>query len=239
MTHHVQAVPSSAIALLTKQQFVYAKLRHAIVTCELQPDERLRIDEIARRYGVSIIPVREALHVLQSEGLVVNVPHVGTAVAPIEADSIVEALTILEGLESVSTRIAAERARERDLDDLADQVAAMDRALSGGRTEQWATLNREFHLTIARIASMPLLRDMLTRAFDRWERVWHHDFQGLARRVSQAQAEHHEMVRLMRARSFAALEDTVRTHNRAAVAAYTAQYAARQTAERRRRRKPS
>ena len=210
------------------------------MTCELQPDERLRIDEIARRYGVSIIPVREALHVLQSEGFVVNVPHVGTAVAPIEADSIVEALTILEGLESVSTRIAAERAGARDLDELTDLVAGMDKALAGGKTEQWATLNREFHLTIARIASMPLLRDMLTRAFDRWERVWHYYFQGvLARRVSQAQAEHHEMVRLMRKRSFAALEDAVRTHNRAAVAAYTAQYAATHGSDRRRRRKKS
>ena len=70
----------------TKQHFVYVKLRDAIVACDLLPSERLLIDDLARRYDVSIIPVREALRVLQSEGLVVNVPHVGTAVAPIEAD---------------------------------------------------------------------------------------------------------------------------------------------------------
>ena len=74
---------------------------------------------------------------------------------------------------------------------------------------------------------MPLLRDMLMRAFDRWERVWHYHFQGvLARRVSQAQAEHHDMLRQIRARDYPALEETIRTHNRAALAAYTAHHAA-------------
>lgn len=214
----------------TKQHFVYAKLRDGIVTCVLKPGERLRIDELARRFEVSIIPVREALRVLQSEGLVINVPHVGTAVAPIDANAIAEALSIMEGLEMVSTRAAANRASERDLDDLSARVAAMEDALASGHAEHWALLNRQFHVSIARIAAMPLLQDMLTRAFDRWERVWHFYFHGVfARRIHQAQAEHHEMVRQLRARDLVALETTVREHNRAALAAYTAEHAAKTT----------
>jgi DNA-binding GntR family transcriptional regulator len=213
----------------TKQHFVYVKLRDAIIACHLQPSERLLIDELARRYDVSIIPVREALRVLQSEGLVVNVPHVGTAVAPIEADSITEALTIMEGLEIVSTRVASERATAADLDALTAVVQSMDDALAGGRTEEWALLNRQFHLGIAGVAAMPLLRDMLHRAFDRWERAWHYFFRGvLARRVSLAQAEHHQLLEQLRARDVPALEATVRQHNQRALAAYTAQLAALQ-----------
>lgn len=212
----------------TKQQFVSARLREAIVSCQLQPGERLRIDELARRFDVSIIPVREALRVLQSEGLVVTVSHVGTVVAPIEVNSITEALTIMEGLEIVSTRIAAERVGANDLDRLAALVLAMDKALGEGHNGQWAALNRQFHLAIAATAGLPLLADMLARAFDRWERVSHYYFRGvLSRRISQAQVEHHDLLRQLRGREYSALEETVRRHNRDALAAYMAEHAGR------------
>ncbi len=65
----------------TKQEFVYQTPRSAIMRCDLGPGERLVIDDLAKRLGVSIIPVREALQMLQSEALVVLVPHVGATVA--------------------------------------------------------------------------------------------------------------------------------------------------------------
>jgi DNA-binding GntR family transcriptional regulator len=211
----------------TKQHFVYAKLRAEILNCVLKPGTRLRIDELAIRFGVSIIPVREALRMLQSEGLVVNVPHVGAAVSPLEVSAIIESLAIMEGLEIVSTRAVGESASAEDLASLDAQVAAMDAALTKDRAQDWAQLNRQFHLEIARMAGMPLLQDMLARAFDRWERVWHYYFEGVAtRRIAQAQAEHREMIRQMKARDLVALEETIRRHNRAPLAAYLAQYEA-------------
>lgn len=191
------------------------------MTCELQPGERLRIDELAKRFDVSIIPVREAIRVLQSEGLVVTVPHIGAAVAPIQADAITEALTIMEGLEIVSTRAAAERAGEADLADLEARVTAMDRVLAENRPAQWAVLNRQFHLRLTSIAGMPLLGDMLSRAFDRWERAWHFYFHGVfSRRIPVAQQEHHDLLRYLRSRDLPALEELVRRHNRSALVAY-------------------
>ncbi len=92
---------------VTKQQYVYETLREAIIRCELPPGERLVIDELARRLDISIIPVREALRLLESEGLVFSVAHVGATVAPISRHSIVEVFTLLEGLETVSARAAA------------------------------------------------------------------------------------------------------------------------------------
>ena len=73
---------------VTKQQYVYATLRDAIILCELRPGERLVIDDLARRLDISIIPVREALRQLEAEGLVLNVAHVGATVAPISRQSI-------------------------------------------------------------------------------------------------------------------------------------------------------
>lgn len=206
----------------TKQQFVYRTLREAIIRCELQPGQRLVIDELARRFELSIIPVREALRLLQSEGLVCNVPHVGVTVAPVSRESILEVFTVLEGLELVATRAAAERAGERDLLALRELVAQMDAALGEGSYEQWAELNTRFHLAISERAAMPMLQEMMQRTLDRWDRVRRHHFKGvLVHRADHAQAEHHALLAQLQARDLPRLEQTIRQHNQGAFAAYT------------------
>ena len=72
----------------TKQELVYASLRDAILTCAIPPDERLVIEDVARRLNVSAIPVREALQLLRSEGLVTLIPHMGATVTPLSRDSV-------------------------------------------------------------------------------------------------------------------------------------------------------
>jgi DNA-binding GntR family transcriptional regulator len=117
----------------TKQEFAYQTLRDAIMRCELQPSERLVIDDLARRLNVSIIPVREAIQILQSEGLVVTVPHAGATVAPISRQSIQDVFTVLEGLEVVATRLVAERRNTSELNALGSLVADMDKAVDAKR----------------------------------------------------------------------------------------------------------
>jgi DNA-binding GntR family transcriptional regulator len=206
----------------TKQEFVYHTLRSAIVNCELAPGARLVIDDLARRLEVSSIPVREALQLLQSEGLVTMVPHVGATVAAISRESIAEVFTVMEGLEIVATRVAAQRARPEDLDALGELVAAMDKALAAGAHEKWAELNTRFHTAITRLTGMDMLIDMMERALDRWDRVRRFFFTGvLVHRVDHAQEEHHALLEAMRARDLGRLEETIREHNRGALAAYT------------------
>ena len=206
----------------TKQEFVYATLRDSIMKCERRPGERLVIDDLARRLSVSSIPVREALQILQSEGLVVTVPHVGATVAPISRESILEVFTVMEGLEMVATRVATERATPADLEELAQIVAGMDRVLSAGLHEMWADLNTRFHLTISRLTEMPMLQEMTEWAMSRWDRVRRFYFNGvLVHRVEQAQEEHHLILAAMKSKDLAALEQTIREHNLGALASYT------------------
>ena len=91
---------------------------------------------------VSAIPVREALQLLQSEGLVVNVPHVGATVAPISRESILEVFTVMEGLEMVA-RARGGRARDaggpRELGAIVARHGP--RARRPTRHEHWADLN--------------------------------------------------------------------------------------------------
>ena len=119
----------------TKQELVYRTLRDAILTCELAPDQRLVIDDIARRLSVSTIPVREALQMLQSEGLVTMVPHVGAAVASLSRESVVDVFSVLEGLQVVAGRLAATDASAEELQALSGMVGEMDQAIEGGLYE--------------------------------------------------------------------------------------------------------
>lgn len=210
----------------TKQMFVYQTLRDAIMRCDLQPGQRLIIDAIARQLSVSPIPVREALQLLQAEGLVENTAHTGASVAPISRDSIVETFTILEGLETVAVRTAAERMTDADWDALAAIVADMDGILRSRAHERWGDLNAQFHRAIARATAMPLLYDMTERALGQWDRIRRYYFTSvLEHRIIRSQEEHHAILDAMRRGDTAAMEQLVRAHNQGAMTAYAAHLA--------------
>jgi DNA-binding GntR family transcriptional regulator len=216
------APPERTGAYVTKQELVYRSLREAIMRCELGPGRRLVIDDLARRLNVSAIPVREALQLLTSERLVVNVPHVGATVAPIAPESVREVFTVMEGLETVAAREAAARLDAQGQGELNDLLEVMDEALRTEAYAEWSHLNSRFHLAIAAITGMPLLRDMTERALGQWDRIRRHFFEGvLVRRVVTAQREHHELFEAMKAGAAPAIEDVVRRHNRGALQDYT------------------
>lgn len=205
----------------TKQEFAYQTLRDAIMRCQLRPGERLVIDDLARRLQVSTIPIREAIQMLQSEGLVVTVPHTGVTVAPVSPESIQDVFAVLEGLEVVASRLVAERGNRDELDALAKLVDDMDRAVALKRHAQWAGMNTRFHLTMAALPGLPLLRQMTERVLARWDRVRRYFFRGvLVHRIDRVQQEHREIIAALRAADLPRLETIVRQHNRNAFESY-------------------
>jgi DNA-binding GntR family transcriptional regulator len=205
----------------TKQAFVYQTLREAIMQCGLAPGARLVIDELARRLNVSAIPVREALHLLTSEGLVVNVPHVGATVAPITRNSVLDVFTILEGLGGMAMRVVAERGCLGDIEALDQILRNMDDLLAADRLEEWASLNTTFHLAVAERSGLPLLREMTERVHDSWRRVRRFYFKGvLAHRTDVAHSEHWQMLAAMRQKDYDRLYALAHQHNRGALESY-------------------
>lgn len=218
----MQAPSTLAPRPATKQEFVYQTLRSAIMHGELAPGERLRTEDIAQRLGVSLIPVREALQLLQSERLVESTPHVGARVARISHASIIEVFTVMEGLELVATRTAAERMTPAHAQELASLLAAMDAALASGNYNEWSELNTQFHRAIAGMTNMPMLQEMTDRALGQWDRVRRYYLKDvLVHRLTQAQDEHRAIVQAMGDQNYALLEQLVTQHNQSALAAYT------------------
>lgn len=203
----------------TKAELVHATLRSAIMRCEIEPGTRLIIDDISASLGVSHIPVREALSQLQSEGLVTLVPHSGATVAPVSPGDVVEIFSIMEGLELVATRVAAETASEEDLQRLTAILDAMDAAVAAKEPERWAELNIEFHREIASITGMPMLEEMTNRVLDRWDRVRRY-VRVLPERMGDAQQQHHDIVRALQRKDVSTAQALATLHNRGALGSY-------------------
>lgn len=207
----------------TKQAMVYDALRSAIMRSELRPGQRLIIDEISQQLGVSQIPVREALQLLQSERLVTNVPHIGATVASISLADLSEVFLLMEGLERVALEAAVARAPDALLDRLELLVRQMDDAVANDDGDAWAELNSEFHREITAATNMPLLYDMMRRTLDQWDRIRRH-FNILNRRLSRAQEQHHAILDAFRAHDVEALRRLSHDHNREPLAAYVAEF---------------
>lgn len=209
---------------LTKRDVVYDDLRSSIMQGALAPGTRIIIDDVARRMGISQIPVREAIQQLVSERLVDNVPHIGATVARLSPTDIQEVFALMEGLESVAVAVSVERAAPRFVGDLERIVKQMDAALAADDRDDWASLNSEFHRRIALETGMPLLIDMMNRTLDQWDRVRRY-FNMLSRRATRAQAQHREILEAFRASDVPALQQLMRDHNREPMVAYTEQLA--------------
>jgi DNA-binding GntR family transcriptional regulator len=111
---------------------VYRALRAEIGRLELAPGERLRLEELAGRFGVSLTPVRHALRRLESEGLVVSLPRRGSRVAPLSIEELEEIQALRLGLETFLARAGAERCTAHALDEMEDAREELERAFRAG-----------------------------------------------------------------------------------------------------------
>jgi DNA-binding GntR family transcriptional regulator len=142
---------------LTRAGAVAAQLRELINSGEIPPGSRLRQTEVARRFGVSTTPVREAFVALAREGLVRQDAHRGVVVFVPSVEELEEIYEIRGALEPLATRLAAGRLREAELDTL-DRIVAQMRTADPRR---YVELNRELHGLIYEAAGRPRLSEMI------------------------------------------------------------------------------
>jgi DNA-binding GntR family transcriptional regulator len=141
-------------------------IREAIIDGRLEPGQRLKVEEIARELGISRTPIREALLMLQAEGLVDAVPNRGAMVrvhTPEDLDDLYQLRALLEGY-------AARRASTRISDDQVEQLqASCDRFADLDPDTELRELVREnlfFHSTILDIAGSARLASMVRRVIE-------------------------------------------------------------------------
>jgi DNA-binding GntR family transcriptional regulator len=140
---------------------IVTHVREAIVRGELRPGERLKTEEIARQFGISRIPVREALHSLVAEGFVTLSPQRGAFVADLTVEDIEEIYLLRCLLEPVAARLAVANLTPELVERLVEIVEEME--ASEGDRARWMDLDRSFHLTLYAASGRPRLYRIISQ----------------------------------------------------------------------------
>lgn len=156
----------------TTQGMVAGGLRDAILSGVLAGGQPLRQDEIAESFGVSRMPVREALRQLEGEGMVSFYPHRGAVVSELSYKEVVEIIEIRTTLETMALRKAFPLLGDEEFRRAEEVLHAIDEEKD--LVSRWGELNWRFHATLFAPAERPRLLSIIKAqhtAFERYIRV--------------------------------------------------------------------
>lgn len=193
----------------TKREIATALLREAIIRGELRPGGRLLLEELSRRFHLSLTPIREALPLLEAEGLVIQSAHKGAIVAPMDRDEIREVYAIRGAIEGLAT---AEAVPQLTADDQAALAAQLDTLEAfRGDWEEFLNLDKEFHLILYRAAGN---RRWLETIRTLWQRSARYMLASTALpgAVAAIHADHRELLRACQQRDATSAAAVLRTH---------------------------
>lgn len=193
---------------------VYARLRQAINAGEMPPGHRVREVEVAGWLGVSRTPVREALHRLESEEIIVRSER-GLIVPLIEDEQIAELYAMREVLEGAAAALASQHASVAQIQVL-EHILGDAAAVEESAAARQADMNKQFHAAIYRAANNRYLLKSLNAMQEAIERLPTTTFSWPGR-PRKALREHRTILRAIARREASAAETAARLHIREAL----------------------
>lgn len=145
--------------------FCYQQLILGLQQASIRPGDYLREQVLAKEFGVSRTPVREALRKLETEGLVNSEPRLGMRVRALDYAEVIELYEVREVHERAVARIAATKANEIELSELKSLQADLE--LVKDDPTKMAALNLRFHISLLQMAK----NRFLTRAVETMQRT--------------------------------------------------------------------
>lgn len=176
----------------TTTAYVIDSIRDSILNGQFSLGSRFDQKAIAEDLGVSLVPVREALRMLEGEGFVTINPRRGAFVTDISAAELEELYMIRAELEDLATRRAVPNLNPAQMAELAAIIELMEEATGMQEFAQLMELNRNFHFTIYNASESPLLSEMMSSLWNR-SSLYRRVFTYLPERAIQALQEHKEI----------------------------------------------
>jgi DNA-binding GntR family transcriptional regulator len=204
--------------VVTVQHATLQWLREQIATGRFPSGQQLRQEVLAREFGVSVPPVREALKTLEAEGHVVYAPHRGYFVASLSFEELAENYRIRELLETEAIRRSVPRLARADVDRMREAIRDMEAAHRRTDLAELTAANRRFHFTLFEAAGMPRMADIIRVLWESTDRYRSLYFAGPQhrRRVNQ---EHRAILSAIRAHDTETAVQLLRTHREHALTA--------------------
>jgi DNA-binding GntR family transcriptional regulator len=182
---------------LTKQERIYGAIRERILSGAYGPGYRLVIDQLAAEFGVSALPVREAIRRLEAEGLAIYRPNAGARVAPADPGEFEHETTLLAVLEGYATALAAPSLGPADIERLKEINVRMVEAMEELDSLGFGRLNQEFHAVIHEQCPNPALVGLLRDVARRLDAIRRTVFVQIPYRGAASVAEHGELIALI------------------------------------------
>ncbi|WP_306206209.1 GntR family transcriptional regulator [Actinoplanes sp. RD1] len=197
----------------SSQGEILDELRRCILDGEVPPGSPIPVDGVAATFGVSRIPVREALMTLIGEGLVDHRARTGYRVTKLTAAEFAEIYLVREALETAALRVAAGLADDAAVTEARAAHAALGAAVESGDGQAHHRESRRFHLALIRPCGMRRLVHMLTAAWNMTEPLQPMAHLGAAER-ELLHRDHDAMLEAFTARDGARLIDLCGAHHR-------------------------
>jgi DNA-binding GntR family transcriptional regulator len=205
------ASPETTIARRSLHDELVERLRDMIGTGALAAGEKIQEMALCQRFGVSRTPLREALKVLASEGIVTLQPHRGATVASLSLPELEEIFPVMGALESVAGELACQRITDEEIAEIASLHQDMVEHWRRRELQPYFQINQAIHQAILEASHNETLKTV---------------YRGLAGRLltaryvanmsderwSQAVSEHEAMLVALRARNGLALAAIQKTH---------------------------
>jgi DNA-binding GntR family transcriptional regulator len=147
-------------------EIVYNKIKNLIVTCKFQGGERLLLNNLAHRFGVSITPIREALKQLEKEELVRLIPNKGAEVVNIFIEDVVEIYDIRAALEGLAIQSLCGKVDKDFLGKLYTLYSKSENYLTEKDIISYQEYNKKFHELIISQTENKRLNSMMNQIRD-------------------------------------------------------------------------
>ncbi|WP_432695351.1 GntR family transcriptional regulator [Marinobacterium sp. YM272] len=186
----------------------------AIVTGELLPGQKISEPGLAKAYGISRGPLREAIRRLEGWRLIERKPHVGARVVELSAKELIEIYRVREALEGMACRLAAEHMSDEEINSL--KVLLDNHELSIAQQEGRAYFQKEgdldFHYRIVKGSKNAKLEELLGADLYHLVRMYRYQFSISSSRPKRALKEHRQIVDAIEARDAELAEMLMRRH---------------------------
>lgn len=198
----------------TLSEHVFRSIQAAIVRGDIAPGSKISEPELARTYGISRGPLREAIHRLEGQKLLVRVPHVGARVVSLSHAELIELYEIRESLEGMACRLAAERMSHAEIGELRRvlDLHEQDAAFKAGVGYYQQEGDFDFHYRIIQGSGNQTLARMLCGELYQLVRMYRLQFSATPNRPHQAFAEHHRILDAITERDGELAELLMRRH---------------------------
>ena len=149
-------------AYLPLRDVVFQTLRGAILKGDLKPGERLMELQLASKLGVSRTPIREAIRMLEQEGLAVTIPRKGAEVAKMTEKDMEDVLEIRLSLEGLAVRLSCEKITPAALQELKVAMEDFEEKTKNGQFVEMAKADVKFHEILYKASNNPKLQQLLS-----------------------------------------------------------------------------